>query len=118
LPVRPAEEPDDALSGVLAGLAVSARRANLARSEVLAQALQLLTEGRLGADQRAAAQAAAHSIVGSAGTFGAHRASELAALLEHYLSGGDDDLANGLAQARARLEELRRDLRADHQVEE
>ena len=114
--MRSADDPEDALSSVLAGLAVSARQANLARAEVIGEALTALAEGELGEGRRMAARDAAHQVVGSAGTFGAHRASELAGSLESYLSG---DLAPaGLEHAQAELEELRRELRADHQVEE
>ena len=116
--MRSADDPDDALSSVLAGLAVSARQANLARSDVLAGALDALAEGRLEEAERAVAEQAAHQVVGSAGTFGAKRASELAASLEHYLGSDEATRAAGLTQARAELEELRRELRADHQVEE
>jgi len=114
--VRSADDPDDALSSVLAGLAVSARQANLARAEVIGTALTALGEGDLDEGRRAAARDAAHQVVGSAGTFGAHRASELAGSLENYLSA--DPQPAGLAQAQAQLAELRRELQADHQVEE
>ena len=116
--MRSADDPDDALSSVLAGLALSARQANLARSEVIAEALVAVAEGRLTEAQRAAAEHAAHQVVGSAGTFGAHRASELAGFLEVYLTGDEAARADGLSRAQAQLEEVRRELEADHQVEE
>jgi len=116
--VWPADEPDDALASVLAALAISARQANLARSDVIAEALTAQAAGTLTEDQRAAAQHAAHQLVGSAGTFGAQRASELGALLEDYLAGDESLRASGLAEARLWLDELRRALRAGHQPEE
>jgi HPt (histidine-containing phosphotransfer) domain-containing protein len=116
--VRSSEDPDDALSSVLAGLAVSARQANLARSDVLAHALLAVAEGRLTEAQRAAAQQAAHQVVGSAGTFGVHRASELAGSLEEYFATDEAARAEGLVRAQAQLDEVRRELLADHQVEE
>jgi HPt (histidine-containing phosphotransfer) domain-containing protein len=116
--VQSADEPDDALSSILAGLAVSARQANLARSDVLAGALAAVAAGRLEEAERERAEQAAHQVVGSAGTFGSARASELAALLEEYFAGKDAARAAGLAQARTQLDELRRELVADHQVEE
>ena len=112
-----AENPDEALSDVLATLAASARRSNLGRSDVIAAALGALGEGRLTQEQRAVAEQAAHQVVGSAGTFGARRASELAAALESYLAGDEASRAAGLARAREQLEELRAELRG-HQVEE
>lgn len=116
--MRSADDPDDALSSVLAGLAVSARHANLARSEVIADALTAEAEGRLTEAQRAAAEHAAHQVVGSAGTFGAHRASELAGSLEEYFAADEVARADGLTRAQAQLDEVRRELAADHQVEE
>lgn len=116
--MRASEDPDDALSSVLAGLADSARQANLARSEVLADALRAVAEGRLTETERAAAQQAAHQVVGSAGTFGVRRASELAASLEEYFAGDEVGRSEGLSLAQSQLEEVRRELRAGHQVEE
>lgn len=116
--MRSADDPDDALSSVLAGLAVSARQANLARSAVVADALAAVAEGRLTEPQRAAAEHAAHQVVGSAGTFGAHRASELAGPLEEYFAGDEAARTAGLRWAQAQLDEVRRELEADHQVEE
>ena len=44
--MEPAEDPEDPIQAVLAALAVSARRANLARSAVLADALEAVARGR------------------------------------------------------------------------
>lgn len=118
MPERSADDPDDALAAVLAKLAVSARQANLARSEVLAEALTAVADGRLDESQRAAAQQAAHQIAGSAGTFGAYRASAVASSLEAYFAAPEAERVAGLGPARVQLEELRRDLDAGHQVEE
>lgn len=118
-----ADDPDDALSAVLAGLAASAREANLRRGEVIDAALRALAEGPLQEEQRAAAEQAAHQVVGSAGTFGARRASELAAALEHYFAAlptgsGSEEGTGGLDRARHQLAELRHELQRGHQVEE
>jgi HPt (histidine-containing phosphotransfer) domain-containing protein len=117
--VEPAEDPEDPIQSVLAALAVSARRANLARSAVLADALEAVARGRLDEQQRGEATEAAHKLVGSAGTFGSRRASELAASLEHFFEDGDDATREaGLDQARSQLAELRLALEPGHQVEE
>ena len=120
------DDPDDALSAVLAGLAASARQANLARAEVIAAALAALADGTLQEEQRLAAEQAAHQVVGSAGTFGARHASELAAGLEERLAALQPDPGAAVASAGAddldqlldQLAELRRELQGPHQVEE
>ena len=116
--MRSADDPDDALSSILAGLSVSAGQANLARSELIAEALLASDAGGLAEEQRSAAEQAAHQIVGSAGTFGSRRASDLAAALESYFARDETARSAGLEEARLQLEELRRELRGDHQVEE
>ena len=112
------EDPDDALRAILAELAVSARRSNLARVDVLAEALDAVEQGRLDETTRSAAVQAAHQLVGSAGTFGAPEASRLAAALEQYLGQGDAPDPAGTGEARRRLVELRRELDLGHQFEE
>jgi HPt (histidine-containing phosphotransfer) domain-containing protein len=116
--VEPAEDPEDPIQAVLAALAVSARRANLARSAVLADALEAVALGRLDEEQRAAATEAAHKLVGSAGTFGSRRASELAGSLERFFEADDATREAGLDQARSQLADLRLALEPGHQVEE
>ena len=104
------EEREDAVTAVLRGLSVSAARANLARSLVIAEALDAAEGGRLNEQQRLAAAAAAHQVVGSAGTFGMPRASRTAARLEDFLvavaSPENGAAPAGLDQARLRLDEL------------
>ena len=118
VPVRPADDPDDALQAVMRGLAVSAREANLARTAVLEASVAALAAGPLTAEQRGAAVSAAHQVVGSAGTFGWHRSSAVAAELEQWFrdgpTPGDPDR---MAWADARLAELRADLTGAHQDE-
>lgn len=114
--MRSPEDPDDALQSLLAELASSARAANLARCDVVADGLQAVAGERLDEAMRAAAAAAAHQIVGSAGTFGFTDASRRAGELERYFERGGG--AEGLADARRELDELRRDLEAGHQPEE
>lgn len=120
VPVRPVEDPDDALAAVMAALAASAREANLARTAVIEDALAAHAAGHLDQARRAAAESAAHQVVGSAGTFGRHRASELAADLEQWFRAGEPAAADAdrLARARAQAAALRADLAAGgHQDE-
>jgi HPt (histidine-containing phosphotransfer) domain-containing protein len=114
--VLSAEDPDDALQPFLASLAVSARAANLARCDVIAEGLQAVADDRLNEELRAAAARAAHQVVGSAGTFGSRAASELALELEEFFEGGAD--RRDLTPAWERLTELRRSLAGPHQVGE
>lgn len=86
MPVPSPEEREDAVTAVLRGLSLSATRANLARSAVIAEALRAAEVGQLHERQRAAAAAAAHQVVGSAGTFGLPRASRTAAGLEDFFA--------------------------------
>ena len=107
----PMQDPDEAIRAVMAGLAVSARAANLARTAVIEQALTALATGDLDATEREAAVQAAHQVVGSAGTFGRRRSSELAGHLEDWF--GLPVAGVDLAGARAWVAELRADLEAD-----
>jgi HPt (histidine-containing phosphotransfer) domain-containing protein len=118
--VQSVPDPEDPLQSVLAALAASAQRANLARSAVLAEALELVVAGRWDEEHRVAATQAAHQLIGSAGTFGSRRASELAASLERFFDRVEarDDAGPDAARARAELAELRHELEASHQVEE
>lgn len=101
------EENEDAVNAVLRVLAVSAARANLARSAVIGEALRAAEAGQLREQQRADAAAAAHQVVGSAGTFGLPRASRTAARLEDFFSSVDDGAVPAdVAGARQSLDEL------------
>lgn len=62
-----------------------ARVTNLARLEVIGDALDRLRDGVLDEEQRLTARRAAHSLVGSAGTFGFGEASRLGRSLEALL---------------------------------
>nr|WP_294690301.1 Hpt domain-containing protein [uncultured Friedmanniella sp.] len=114
--MQPVEEPDEGFGDegfeeVLRSLAASARAANLARTAILEDALQALEEGSLSPSDREAAAQAAHQLVGSAGTFGRHRSSELAAGLERWFrDGAAPDGDPDLAHVRTRLAALRADL--------
>jgi HPt (histidine-containing phosphotransfer) domain-containing protein len=66
-----------------------ARVSNLARLEVIADALDRLRGGVLPDDVRLTARRAAHSLVGSAGTFGLGEASQLGRGLEALLDEAD-----------------------------
>lgn len=63
--------------------------ANLARLEVIAEALDRLHRGDLPDDSRLTARRAAHTLVGSAGTFGFGEASRLGRALETLLDEAD-----------------------------
>ena len=115
--VVPDDDPDDALRAVVRSLAASARESNLARTGVLEEALAALGAGALSVELRECAVSAAHQVVGSAGTFGKHRSSALAADLERWfrevpLPGPDPAR---LGWARGQLGDLRADLTRDHQ---
>lgn len=112
-----AEDPDEALQSVMQTLIASALRANLSRCAVLDAALTALEQGRHEATLLADAERAAHQMVGSAGTFGFLKVSELAAELGLYLNqikapadpagGGAADLARArewLTQMQAELQ--------------
>lgn len=62
-----------------------ARATNLARTEVIAEALESLQGGELLEEVRLTARRAAHSVAGSAGTFGFGAASQLGRDLEALL---------------------------------
>lgn len=72
---------------------------NLERMEVVAQALELLRDGMLDADARDEARRAAHSVAGSAGTFGFGRATVLARLVESLFVGEEPADPRGAAEA-------------------
>ena len=104
------EDREDAVTAVLRGLSASALRSNLARSVVIADALQSAEAGQLSEPQRVAAVTAAHQVVGSAGTFGQPRASRAAARLEDFLAALPlvriGAVAHDLREARRQLDEL------------
>lgn len=115
-----AEDPDQAIQSVLHTLTASALRSNLTRCEALHAALGALEQGRVEATVLVAAERAAHQIVGSAGTFGFPRVSELAAELELYLArtaapadpggAGTTDPAAELIRARNLLTQMQAEL--------
>jgi HPt (histidine-containing phosphotransfer) domain-containing protein len=110
LSVPSPEDREDAVSAVLRGLSVSAARANLARSALIAEAVRAAEDGQLLEQQRAAAAAAAHQVVGSAGTFGLPRASRMAAGLEDFFAAviplRTGVVPAGVEQARVQVDEL------------
>jgi len=81
----------------------------LRRVAVIEAAIGSLIEGRLGEPERAAAERDAHKLAGSAGTFGFHRASELARELEMLLAAGTAERSAAL-HAAGLVEQLRREL--------
>lgn len=91
------------LDDAMAGFRERARVSNGARAEVIARALQALLDGDLPEDMRLHARAAAHSLAGSAGTFGFPLASRLGRDLEALFETID---ADPQARARAGLEQV------------
>lgn len=94
-------DPEAALPA-MAAFRDRARVTNLARVEVIADALHRLGDGGLADDARLTARRAAHSLVGSAGTFGFAEASRLGRTLEDLLSEADGTEDTDDAQVRAR----------------
>lgn len=89
-----------------------AQRSNTERAARLRAALDALLAGGLNEDQRAAAVEAAHQLVGSAGTFGFWRASDLAQELEHFFERAEFE-GEPVAAARRLIADLQRDLAAE-----
>ncbi len=81
----PRGDPEQRATDAMASFRDRARITNLARVEVIEAALDLLHGGVLTDDTRLTACRAAHTVVGSAGTFGFDEASELARTLESLL---------------------------------
>ena len=79
-----------------------ARVTNLARVEAIAEALHRLGDGALAEDDRLTASRAAHSLVGSAGTFGFGEASRLGRTLEALLGEADGTEDTDDAKVRAK----------------
>jgi HPt (histidine-containing phosphotransfer) domain-containing protein len=93
-PNPPGDVEQVALDAAMAGFRERARATNLTRVEVIAEALDVMREGALPEEVRLRARGAAHSLAGSAGTFGFDEASELGRALEALLvdADGTDDL--------------------------
>jgi HPt (histidine-containing phosphotransfer) domain-containing protein len=72
------------LDGAIRSIGEHALKMNLARARDLEVALTLVAAGQLDDARRISAIAAAHQLVGSAGTFGFPGASDLAAELERF----------------------------------
>lgn len=87
-----------------------ARRSNLRRVEQVKAVLTAAGEGRLEENERRRAAELVHQILGSAGTFGYPRASDLAGRLEGLLRAADLSDAELLGEARATLAALRNEL--------
>jgi chemotaxis protein histidine kinase CheA len=77
--------PDRAMEDAMAGFRERARASNLKRVEVIADALNAMRGGSLDEQGRLGARGAAHTVAGSAGTFGFAEASELGRALEALL---------------------------------
>lgn len=86
--------------GAMAAFRARAATANRQRAGVIADAFLTMSNGTLSEDERAAARAAAHTIAGSAGTFGFSEASRLARELEDLWDELGDDAVLGRAGIR------------------
>ena len=78
---------DADLKAALAGVWERRRKEIVARVDVLDDVIAALDSRTLTEPLRDAAERAAHQLTGTAGTFGFDRASALARVLEHALSG-------------------------------
>lgn len=87
-------DPEDAM----AGFRERARATNLARVDVIEEAVHALRDGTLTEQLRISGRGAAHALAGSAGTFGFDRAGELGRSLEALL---DEPLSTDAQQNRA-----------------
>ena len=85
---EPGDPAVDEIGSALAELWLEQRGTALERVAILEDAVAALASASLGDDEREAARAAAHKLRGSAGTYGFHRASELAGELEDMLAAG------------------------------
>lgn len=113
-PPAPGAADRERVQAALTGMRARAMARNLARVEVLAAAVEALALGRLGEAERAQAEQAAHSLAGSAGTFGFAEVTKPARDLEQLL--GRPPTGNGepTAHARASVATLRAALTAEH----
>jgi HPt (histidine-containing phosphotransfer) domain-containing protein len=95
---------------IMHAIAARAWRANVARLGQLDEALQRATAGTLALEGSAAAAQIAHQLVGSAGTFGYPRVSELGRRVELWFAAGvlDDPTAAALDLATMRQDLVRR----------
>lgn len=106
-----APPPEQGVQGALAELWEHQRAEALARVAVLEDAVAAIVVGQLTDDERKDALTAAHKLHGSAGIYGFHRASELAAQLEDLLAsegavpaGSTPQLASTVLALRTQLE--------------
>lgn len=90
-----------------------ARTANLARADRLSQALAEVAAGSLDEPARQEATDTAHQLVGSAGTFGFARASQLAGEIESYFVEADLGDPARLAAVRDQVRRVQEELAAE-----
>ena len=90
----------DQLNDAVRAIGDHALQINLNRTAQVARALDSALGGTLADAEWKAAERQAHQLVGSAGTFGFPRASELAHRLEQFFAAGADQSPEGFTQAR------------------
>jgi HPt (histidine-containing phosphotransfer) domain-containing protein len=114
------EEPEDRLQAAVESIGGHARSVNLERADRLSEALTEVADGHLDQDRRRAAADIAHQLVGSAGTFGFGRASQLAGEIERFFREADLTDPVPLETARDQVRRLREELSAgpDYQPDE
>ncbi len=87
-----------------------ARRSNTERALRLRGAVGAVVDGRLSEEERAAAVEAAHQLIGSAGTFGFRRASDLAGELEDFFVAADFAMPERVRAAELLVKDLEQEL--------
>lgn len=107
-PAKRAEDPE--VAAELQALWGRFQGQMLARVETLDEALAALVEARLDNELRRRAERDAHRLAGSAGTFGRHRASVLAAELEELFEGSAPIDRTAVPDALTQVESLRDEL--------
>jgi HPt (histidine-containing phosphotransfer) domain-containing protein len=110
--VAASESEPSFLDTAMAGFRERSRVSNLSRMTVIAEAFDAMQAGALPDEVRVQARSAAHTVAGSAGTFGFHSASQRARALEALLDDVDGgfDAASRVKRGLEQLALLRRDL--------
>ena len=100
------------------GIGAQARRSNQARVSQLTAALHRSSAGELSPLECQRSMEVAHQLVGSAGTFGYQRVSELGRQLESFFAGGAQGNAAQLAAAALALVHMQEDLASPAEASE
>ena len=112
-PDQPDDGAEDRLRAAVESIGDHARSVNVARADRLSQAVGEVAAGRWDDGARQEAAEIAHQLVGSAGTFGLPRASQLAGEIERYFVDADLDDPVRLATAQDQIRRLQQELAAE-----